>query len=282
MGRPTQERTDDRTLDRSRPEDGVVPRGRGGAVNRDSQVEAGSDREQRAASEGDPLEREPHIRGAARASFAAEDLILLPHRCLYWPREQTLFLADAHFGKTATFRDAGIPIPAGTTRADLDRLADAIECAGAQRVVILGDLLHHKRGMDDRTLEEFARWRADRRSRPITLVRGNHDRSAGDPPESWGIECVSGPVTLGPFRLVHEPDETPPEETHTLAGHIHPCVRLHGKGRQSLRAPCFHFANNLALLPAFGSFTGMHRVSPRAGDCVYAVGDGRVLSLNSG
>ncbi len=192
---------------------------------------------------------------------------------------RTLFLADAHFGKTATFRDAGIPIPAGTTRADLDRLSDAIDRTDTRRVMILGDLLHHKRGMDERTIDEFARWRTDRRALSMTLVRGNHDRSAGDPPGSWGIECVSGPVECGPFRLVHEPDDEPPVDAHTLAGHIHPCVRLHGKGRQTMRTACYYFTPNLGLLPAFGSFTGMHRVSPRAGDRVYAVGDGRVLDL---
>jgi DNA ligase-associated metallophosphoesterase len=198
---------------------------------------------------------------------------------VHWARERTLFLADTHFGKTATFRDAGIPIPAGTTRADLDRLTDAIERTAARRVVVLGDLLHHKRGMDERTIDAFARWRADHRAIHIMLIRGNHDRFAGDPPGSWEIECMTGPVALGPFRLVHEPDNAPPTDAHTLAGHIHPCVRLHGRGRRSMRAPCFYFSENLALLPAFGSFTGTHPVSPRAGDRVFAVGDGRVLML---
>jgi hypothetical protein len=46
-----------------------------------------------------------------------------------------------------------------------------------------------------------------------------------------------------------------------------------------MRAACFYFSKNLALLPAFGSFTGTHPVSPRAGDRVFAVGDGRVIML---
>lgn len=144
---------------------------------------------------------------------------------------------------------------------------------------MLGDLLHHKRGLDRATVDAFARWRAASRGLRVTLVRGNHDRAAGDPPREWAIECVSGPVEFGPFSLVHEPpdDHCPPAPT--LAGHIHPCVRLYGGARQSMRAPCFYFNTTLALLPAFGSFTGTHPVAARPGDRVFAVGDDRVIPL---
>jgi DNA ligase-associated metallophosphoesterase len=282
MGRPTPERTDDRTLDRSRPAHGALPRRGSDAVEvlAREQSEARADREQRAASEGAHFERDPSLVGAVLTTFASEDLILLPHRCAYWPRERTLFLADSHLGKTATFRDAGIPIPRGTTSTDLTRLADALDLTGAQRLVVLGDLLHHKRGLDTPTIDAFTAWRAQRPDLHIALVRGNHDRAAGDPPPEWRIECLTGPVDLAPFRLVHEPPEDDePVDAPTLAGHIHPCVRLHGAGRQSMRAACFHFSKNLALFPSFGSFTGSHRVSPRVGDRVYAVGDDRVIEV---
>jgi len=148
---------------------------------------------------------------------------------------------------------------------------------------VLGDLLHHKRGLDAPTVDAVARWRASRPALRITLIRGNHDRAAGDPPCDWDIECLAGPHNLGPFSLVHEPpaedDDMP--ETPTLAGHIHPCVRLYGAGRQSMRTPCFHFSNTLGLFPAFGSFTGTHPVSPRRGDRVFAVGDDRVIELRT-
>lgn len=135
--------------------------------------------------------------------------------------------------------------------------------------------------MDDRTIDEVARWRADHPALSITLIRGNHDRSAGDPPASWGIDCLSGPVEHAPFRLMHEPPDADDDDAPTLAGHIHPCVRLHGRARRALRAPCFYFSRSLALLPAFGSFTGAHPVTPKVGDQVFAVGEGRVLPLTT-
>ncbi|HET7427286.1 MAG TPA: DEAD/DEAH box helicase, partial [Gemmatimonadales bacterium] len=53
--------------------------------------------------------------------LAGEDLVLLPERALFWPRTATLVVADLHWGKAATFRAAGIPIPTGTTGEDLAR-----------------------------------------------------------------------------------------------------------------------------------------------------------------
>ena len=40
----------------------------------------------------------------------------------------------------------------------------------------------------------------------MTLIRGNHDKRAGDPPASLNIRVVPEPLLLGPFALQHEPD----------------------------------------------------------------------------
>jgi hypothetical protein len=39
-----------------------------------------------------------------------------------------------------------------------------------------------------------------------------------------------------------------------------------------MRAACFWFGQQVAVLPSFGSFTGAHRVRPSEGDRVFAVG----------
>jgi hypothetical protein len=43
--------------------------------------------------------------------------------------------------------------------------------------------------------------------------------------------------------------------------------------------PCFHFGANVAILPAFGEFTGTALVRPVAGDRVYVVAGERVLEM---
>jgi uncharacterized protein len=44
-------------------------------------------------------------------TIAGEDVLLLPERALFWPRACALVVADVHWGKAASFRAAGIPIP---------------------------------------------------------------------------------------------------------------------------------------------------------------------------
>ena len=47
-------------------------------------------------------------------SLAGEAVRLLPERAIYWERERALVVADLHWGKAATFRAAGVPLPPGT------------------------------------------------------------------------------------------------------------------------------------------------------------------------
>src|SRR5690242_10324517 len=127
-------------------------------------------------------------------ALAGEEITLLPERALLWPRTSTLLVADAHFGKAATFRASGIFVPRGTTTGALERLDALLERTGATRVVFLGDLLHAREGRSPETLRVVGQWRASRADVDMVLVRGNHDRHAGDPPESLGIRCIDPPL----------------------------------------------------------------------------------------
>ena len=209
-------------------------------------------------------------------TVAGERLALLAERAAYWPAQGVLFVADFHLGKAASFRSAGIPLPPGTTAENVGRLGRALDATGAREVVFLGDFLHSAEGRAPRTLEAFAAWRASRPHVALTLVRGNHDAKAGDPPEDWGMRCVEAGGPLGPFVLNHEPG--PSRAGYALAGHIHPAVRLRGAG-EALRLPCFWFGARHGVLPAFGAFTGSAEVRPRRGDQVFVIADDAVLRV---
>jgi DNA ligase-associated metallophosphoesterase len=213
--------------------------------------------------------------GVARAEVAGQALELWAQRALGWPAQRTLFIADMHLGKPATFRSAGIPVPEATTHADLTRLGAALDASGAERLIVLGDLVHARAGWCAETIEAVSAWRAARAGLEVVLVRGNHDRGAGDPPPAWKMECVSGPLAEGPFVLAHEPCDD--ERGHVLCGHLHPAARLVGAGSSSLRAPCFWVSPTRTVLPAFGTFTGAKMVTPRRGDRVFVVGQGVVV-----
>jgi len=209
-------------------------------------------------------------------TVAGERLALLPERAMYWVREKTLFIADFHLGKAAAFRSAGIPLPPGTTTDNVKRLSSAIASTGARRVVFLGDFLHAKESKAPSTEARFGAWRESHRHIDLVLVRGNHDEKAGDPCEEWRIECIDEGAPFGPFIANHHPQ--PSRLGYVLAGHIHPGVRLSDQGG-SFKLPCFWFARNVGVLPAFGAFTGTALVRPRDGDQVYVIAEDEVLRV---
>ena len=215
------------------------------------------------------------IAGAPRVAVRGEEIVLLAERAALLVRERTLLVADAHFGKAAAFRAGGIPVPGGTTASALLRLDAALGRASPRRIVFLGDFLHAREGRAPATLGAIARWRARHAGVAMTLVRGNHDRGAGDPPAELGIDCVDAPLAAAPFLLAHHPASSP--DGYVLAGHLHPGALLSGPGRQRERLPCFWFGRGGAVLPAFGDFTGLAIVAPSPGDAVYVVAGDRVL-----
>jgi DNA ligase-associated metallophosphoesterase len=199
-------------------------------------------------------------------------LQLWPQKAAFDPDLGLLLVADAHLGKAQSFRRLGVPVPSGSTAEGLARLDTLVEATGARDIVFLGDLLHSAAAQAPVTMAALAAWRARHLALGLTLVRGNHDARAGDPPAALGFNVVDGPLRLGPWALVHEPVDVP--GAYALAGHVHPGVVLAGRGRDRLRLPCFHFGARVGVLPAFGPFTGLHVMRCAPGDRVYAVADG--------
>jgi DNA ligase-associated metallophosphoesterase len=207
--------------------------------------------------------------------WAGELLQLLPERALWWPAGHVLFVADLHLGKAATYRALGQPVPGGTTQENLARLDALIARLAPQRVVFLGDFLHAAQART--VLATVADWRARHAGIAMTLVRGNHDSRAGDPPAALGIEVVDEPHLLGPFACCHHPQ---PHATHfVLAGHLHPACMLYGPGRDRVRLPCFVSEAGQAVLPAFGEFTGGWLMEAAPGRRFHAVGGAAVWAL---
>lgn len=219
------------------------------------------------------------LSGSASLEWGGERLTLLPERAVWWARGKTLFMADPHFGKASAFRHAGLAVPETSHSDDLHRLDWALSRTGAKRLVILGDFFHAKTGRSEATLLGLTAWRERQAALEIILVPGNHDRHAGTPPDIWRIECVTDPWILEPFACVHEPRELPGQ--FVLAGHVHPSFGLRDRIGSGVRGPCFHFGRRVAVLPAFGTFTGSHPVTPRRGDRIFLVGDDQVIDVSS-
>ncbi|MCE7766043.1 ligase-associated DNA damage response endonuclease PdeM [Pseudomonas putida] len=206
-----------------------------------------------------------------------QTLWLLADKAIYWPARRALLVADLHIGKAASYRALHQPVPRGTTAAALARLDALLAAHDCEQLIVLGDFLHARTARAPATLARLQVWRERHEHLNIVLIRGNHDRNAGDPPASLRIEVQDEPWILAPFALQHEPR---PHPTHpVLAGHVHPAFVLRGKARQRLRLPCFLIEKGVSLLPAFGEFTGGWTIAPSGTGQVYLAGAGRVWAL---
>ena len=208
-------------------------------------------------------------------TLAGESVELCAERAMHWPGRRMLLVADPHFGKAATFRALGVRAPKGTTRESLARLDVLIARCMPERIIFLGDFLHAREGRNPETFDTLSSWRSAHAAIEMHIVRGNHDRRAGDPPEQVGITCVDGPLLDAPFALSHHPREVAGH--YVLSGHLHPCAVLVGAGRQRERLPCFWFGHTVGVLPAFGEFTGCAEVSVAEGDAIWVVAGDEVV-----
>jgi uncharacterized protein len=184
-------------------------------------------------------------------------LKLLPERAAFAPDAKTLFVADLHLGKAATFRSFGAPAPTGVSEETLRRLADLIDTTHPEHVAVLGDFTHARAAMTRGLLESLCAWRARWDSVAFTIVLGNHDRGAEQVYLDCGFSCAQAPAMISGIECRHHPIEASRDAGPLiLAGHVHPVVRLNGPGRDSLRTPCFVVGERQIVLPAFGEFTG--------------------------
>lgn len=215
--------------------------------------------------------------GDLAVELAGETVLLLAAKALYWPRRQTLCIADAHFGKAAAYRALGQPVPPGTTAANLRRLDALLQTYPATQLIFLGDFLHAPESHAVATLAALCHWRQQHTALKCTLIRGNHDLRAGDPPPGLMIQTVDEPLLLRPFALRHTP--LAQAGYHVIAGHEHPVFHLRGKGRQRLRLPCFHSTAGMTVLPAYGEFTGGHAVEAAPDQRIFVTDGTSVWSL---
>lgn len=213
-------------------------------------------------------------------------LWLSPERCIYWEEEKSLIVSDLHFGKTGHFRKAGIAVPQNVYKEDLQRLVQLLQHFKPSKLIVVGDMFHSEANLE---LDLFRKWRNDFADLSIQLIKGNHDILH----HNWYAEAqltlhedslamhpfeFTHDVTLASASLVHE-QTLSTSGNYVFSGHIHPGIRVHGGGRQTLRFPCFYFGKNYAVLPAFSRFTGTYLVEPKAQENVFAIVENKIVQL---
>ncbi|MGQ3014298.1 MAG: ligase-associated DNA damage response endonuclease PdeM [Flavobacteriales bacterium] len=184
-------------------------------------------------------------------------------KSLFIPALKTLVLADVHLGKAAHFRKEGIPVPQNLLFENLGRIETALSLSGAKTLLFVGDLFHSDLNYEWTYFEKF---RAHFAGVDFVLTRGNHDILDEEHYVRAGVELTESCALGTDIEVLHDmPGEGDPEVLY-ICGHMHPSVRLRGRGRQSLALPCFRWRENKLLMPAFGAFTGRYSEKPQAGD----------------
>jgi uncharacterized protein len=173
-----------------------------------------------------------------------------PSAALFLPAEKALIVADLHFEKGSAYAQRGQMLPPYDTGETLKRLAHAIKRYQPECVIALGDSFHDLRA-DGRMAERDAETLTSLvQSMPDWVwIEGNHDPV---PPPRFGGRVLPS-LQLGPLTLRHEPRNG--QVRGEIAGHLHPCAKVRGKGR-SVRARCFATDGARMVMPAFGAFTG--------------------------
>jgi DNA ligase-associated metallophosphoesterase len=216
--------------------------------------------------------------GTVNITIRNQELMLLPQKALFWPDKRYLILSDIHLGKTGHFRKSGIAAPGKANLKNLDRLSKLIDDSQPEKILILGDLYHSSA---NREWFQFEEWRKTFSELDILLISGNHDQLHRSFYKSVNIE-VTDRLVLSDFVFVH--DGTDLQEilnTTIISGHIHPGVKLKGKGKQRLRLPCFSISDHQVILPAFGEFTGLHIIQPDESRKIFPVAENSVIDLNN-
>ena len=201
-----------------------------------------------------------------------QTFVLHPSGALLWEDEGILMISDVHLGKVTHFRKYGAAVPAKLALKNFELLDSVMNYFRPSRLCFLGDLFHSNINSEWKFFEDWT----DKYSTWIWLVSGNHDIISPLKFEKLGIQYYEE-IEVGNFLLTHEPCLR--NGLFNISGHIHPAVRLRGKGRQSLRLPCFFKTKDQMIVPAFGQFTGSHVMPVSKNDEVYACTKSEVLKI---
>ncbi|MCP9292362.1 ligase-associated DNA damage response endonuclease PdeM [Gracilimonas sediminicola] len=216
------------------------------------------------------------FKNAQQFKLKNQTLKLLPQKALFWKDQKMLVVSDVHLGKSGHFRKHGIAVPNSVNESNITRLNELVEKTQPEKILFLGDLFHSE---SNNEIEQFKEWRQAHAATEMILTIGNHDLLTGFEYEKMGLNCVNQ-FHATPFTFLHDESENRGSNSYCISGHIHPAVKLKGKGRQQLYVPCFYFGKQAALLPAFGSFTGSYRINPAQNESVFAIVEQEIIQIS--
>ena len=207
-----------------------------------------------------------------------ETLFLDRQGALWWPEESILVFADLHLENGSAFATRRIFLPPYDTSATLTRMESLVERYRPRNVIALGDSFHDQNAADRLEAGTTTRLAALISQTDWLWIAGNHDPL---PPSSLGGRIASE-IAIGGLVFRHEPQKG--HHPGEIAGHLHPCATIVGRGR-GVRRKCFASDGMRMILPAMGAYAGGLDVRDDAiamlfdkGARAYLLGDERVYA----
>jgi DNA ligase-associated metallophosphoesterase len=205
-------------------------------------------RKARRAAPKEPVAVAP-VRTSASFELAGVGLEAQPEGGLWIAQMRTLVVSDLHLEKGSSFAVRGQLIPPYDTRTTLKRLTNLMTRLEPEIVVSLGDSFHDRGGPFRMSPTDRDALHALANGVDWVWIEGNHDPEL---PAALGGRAMAE-LRLGSLTLRHEP--TCARVDGEIAGHLHPCARITGRGR-SVRARCFATDGSRLVMPAFGAYAG--------------------------
>ncbi len=191
---------------------------------------------------------------------------------VFWKEKNTLLRADIHLGKVGHFRKSGIPVPRKAGGVFYDKIIKLKNSLNFSQIIFLGDLFHSSLNNEWFLFENWVK----KSELKIILIKGNHDIIPKLVFEQVGIKTYDD-LKIEKFFFTHYPKKI--NDCFVFSGHIHPGVRLIGKGKQIMKFPCFICNKDQIILPSFGGFTGMHLPKIKKGDQVFVITNKEIIEI---
>ena len=193
---------------------------------------------------------------------------------IFWKEKNTLLLADIHLGKVGHFRKSGIPVPRKVEGVFYDKISKLKNSLNFSQIIFLGDLFHSSLNNEWFLFENWVK----KSVLKIILIKGNHDIIPKLKFQQVGIKTYND-LKIEKFLFTHHPKKI--NDHFVFSGHIHPGVRLAGKGKQIMKFPCFIYNKDQIILPSFGGFTGMHLPKIKNEDQVFVITNKEVIEVKN-
>jgi len=187
--------------------------------------------------------------GGVAMAINGHPVVMRASGALWLPLERMLIVADLHFEKGSAYAARGQLLPPYDTAETLSRLEAEVASVSPATLVFLGDSFHDGLAEDRLAGVDAARIAALAAGRTLVWAVGNHD---ADGPRALPGD-LADELAVGSLVLRHEP--LPDRQPGEVAGHLHPCARLVGRGR-AVRRRCFATDGERVILPAFGAYAG--------------------------